>query len=72
MITWINRNDGMPRYGEDVLAWGDVPSLNGDVSIFLGTAQRNGELSFNLDRTGHFGLNRVTHWAEINGPGKTE
>lgn len=68
MIDWLSRERGLPANNREVLAWGLVPADNaGMSSVFLGPTRYNGA-NFSLDGTGHCGLVRVTHWAEITGP----
>ena len=68
MIDWKRREDEVPKHGNDILAWGYVPSVPPhDGFSFLGVTQyRFGQ--FSLDGSGHCGLVKVTHWAEITPP----
>jgi hypothetical protein len=68
MIDWIDRKEQLPKPGNDVLAWGYVPAMPPHTGFsFLGLTKFCSE-RFGLDGTGHCGLVRVTHWAEITPP----
>ena len=68
-IDWKPRDDCVPQHGNDVLAWGYVPAVSPHTgSSFLGVTKYYFN-RFGLDGTGHCGLVRVTHWAEITPPG---
>lgn len=67
MTNWISREQP-PSLGKKVLIWGTVPTIAGGSSgVFLGDGTFNG-VGFSHDGTGHCGLVRVTHWAEIGHP----
>lgn len=68
MIDWINRKERVPKHSNEILAYGYIPSLApGSGFSFLGVTKYYVD-RFGLDGSGHFGLVRVTHWAEITPP----
>ncbi|MFA6125411.1 hypothetical protein [Sphingomonas sp.] len=71
-IEWIDRSVKLPKVGVEVLAFGKVPTIDGMADKFIGCDHLKVSGDFGYDGTGHCGMVRVTHWAEINGPIKGE
>ena len=64
-IDLIDRKDAVPNHANEVLVWGLVPSISTEPKIsFLGVDKYNFN-EFGLDGSGHCGMVKITHWAEI-------